>query len=152
METITQIRGSVFETNSSSTHSLIIKSPTEDLVEDGILYLNRLEDKWIINNEEYGTDFLTCRTTYEKVSLLLLLILNLELNDDGKDQLLRIIKDAFDLSDIVYDLSKLEQHYCDEDYDLFKYNDTTEDILERLPYILDRCIDNTEFILKYERY
>lgn len=68
-----KIRNGVFETNSSSTHCLVIeKRKNFDFVlDEGILYLSKLKPLWILTEEEYGEDILVCSDFYSKLASVL---------------------------------------------------------------------------------
>ena len=141
------IRNSVFETNSSSTHSITIGSkvePTnpkiEPLVVDGILYPSRLIQRE--QSLDLGYDNLTttvCSTKDEKAALLVnwLYYTYYEYEDISYEECLNKIS-----------LIKEKCGYCD--IDLFLYSDyyphdDGENILEK--YSLEELID---FVLDSE--
>ena len=64
-----QIRNNVFETNSSSTHSLTIaKSNILDMLEDGVLFINRIP-KIIL--ESSNSSITTATTQLEKLAFVI---------------------------------------------------------------------------------
>ena len=64
-----KIRNSVFETNSSSTHSLTIaKSNILDMLEDGVLFINRIP-KIIL--ESSNSSITTATTQLEKLAFVI---------------------------------------------------------------------------------
>ena len=72
------IRRRVFETNSSSTHSITITGKSDritsevlPLVEDGVIYPERLSSREIDILKDSDISFLVCRTKEEKTALLL---------------------------------------------------------------------------------
>ena len=88
-----QIRSSVFETNSSSTHSFTIeKNMNKSLVDQGVLnYINL--DKLVYKTSENGDWALYCETYEKKFSLIIHTVLNLDCTEEIKNNLLSILKE-----------------------------------------------------------
>lgn len=154
MDTIIQIRESVFETNSSSTHSLVIKKREDasesNLFENGVLYADRLHSYWLNPGTEYGTSYLNCHNFYQKLSLVINLLDNYreDIDEDIIDDLVKYIEERYVLSVV----NKLSFGYI-EYGDPFENCEVKEDFQNILDDLLEKCEDNEyEFVLQHDNY
>lgn len=142
---VTTIRQGVFETNSSSTHSITITNKNEiknipKLIEDNVLYCDNL----VYYNNEFGEDIiiLTCNSTVEKLALLIHWIYSYqeleEFSDEELDKMVNKVREKANLNKIIITSSRY-CHYDDNDNNIFdEYN---------LEELLDLCFDNeTQFL------
>lgn len=143
-------RTSIFETNSSSTHSISIvdyKNSQEDkpnLVQNNILYPNLLYNYEL----HYGeTTVLSCINTPMKLSLLIHWLFeycdNAEISDDIYHEVITKLKEKGNYDDIVFESS--DYYYFDDDNRIFdKYN---------IEELIDFCFnDNIQFIYSINPY
>jgi hypothetical protein len=159
MEGMVNIRKNVFETNSSSTHSITIgniNSKPLELLKDGILNPQLLIDKYVAYNYEYK---IVCYNLEEKLALVTLWILcdRWNVTDEIREELLNIIKEEFNIVKIL-DLKELRFSSQDDDDDiLFDYGYEEEiDIIstkKKLYELINIIKDDSRFIsdIKEER-
>lgn len=160
---IVQTRNSVFETNSSSTHSISInKINTEETVFiiDNVLHVKSLKKISQILDYSGYVRITTCRTLEEKLALVCLYVKELDCYDlkydklieDEKifrNQLLDILKTKFNLTDINFEDANLTGVYSHEENGL--YGETIEEIMDRLNNLIEVIKDDTlQIIDNYE--
>lgn len=134
------IRQNVFETNSSSSHSLVIGYNNEiqgDIeITNGILNVSDLEN-FIIKNGYYDdSEFILCDTKNKKLALAFAIILN-KLDDDEWNNntyyhdLFESLKDKYNIIEVIGEYS----HAWDEEGDLLKLiNVIDENIIVQSKY------------------
>ena len=67
-----KIRHSVFETNSSSSHSLTIAEPNVlDMLEDGVLFINRIPKIILESSNSSNSSITTATTQLEKLAFVI---------------------------------------------------------------------------------
>lgn len=107
------IRNKVFETNSSSTHSISIESNLShgEIFENGILYLQRLENCKQDINDDY---IVTARTRDEKIAFVISYLLSI-LESEEYPEYINKLKTMYNISMIdetkyipIYDEDNLE--------------------------------------------
>ena len=106
------IRNKVFETNSSSTHSISIESNLShgEIFENGILYLQRLENCKQDINDDY---IVTARTRDEKIAFVISYLLSI-LESEEYPEYINKLKTMYNIS--MIDETKYISIYDDEDY------------------------------------
>lgn len=136
----TTIRKNVFETNSSSSHSLVIEeeSKSNDIViKNGILDLNDLND--LITYSGYKNELIRCDTKNKKLAIACAVLVNNIVDDSDyyKTQIAQLdyLKQKYNLTSIIGEL----RHAWDED--------------NNLQTVIDN-IDNDDVVIlsKYENY
>ena len=90
------IRNNVFETNSSSTHSISIESNLSygEIFENGILYLQRLENCKQDINDDY---IVTARTRDEKIAFVISYLLSI-LESEEYPEYINKLKTMYNIS------------------------------------------------------
>ena len=90
------IRNKVFETNSSSTHSISIESNLShgEIFENGILYLQRLENCKQDINDDY---IVTARTRDEKIAFVISYLLSI-LESEEYPEYINKLKTMYNIS------------------------------------------------------
>lgn len=90
------IRNKVFETNSSSTHSISIESNLSygEIFENGILYLQRLENCKQDINDDY---IVTARTRDEKIAFVISYLLSI-LESEEYPEYINTLKTMYNIS------------------------------------------------------
>ena len=112
------IRHNIFETNSSSSHSLVIKDiSSEDIqINNKILNVSDLKN-FIISSEGYNDyEFILCDTKNKKLALAFAIILNkLEYDEDNENtyfhDLFENLKNQYDINEVIGEY----EHAWDED-------------------------------------
>lgn len=102
------IRHNIFETNSSSSHSLVIKDIlSEDIqINNKILNVSDLKN-FIISSDGYNNyEFILCDTRNKKLALAFAIILNkLEYDEDNENtyfhDLFENLKNQYDINDVI---------------------------------------------------
>ena len=137
------VRKNVFETNSSSSHSLVIEKEApirEFVIKDGILNLDILQDYIIYSGYDDQNEFIRCDTKNKKLAIACAVLVNRigdsynEWNETEIGQL-NYLKQKYNLISIIGELS----HAWDED--------------NNLQTVIDN-IDNDDVVIlsKYENY
>ena len=104
----TTVRYNIFETNSSSSHSLVIKDMlSEDIqINNKILNVSDLKN-FIISSDGYNNyEFILCDTRNKKLALAFAIILNkLEYDEDNENtyfhDLFENLKNQYDINDVI---------------------------------------------------
>ena len=117
----TSVRYNIFETNSSSSHSLVIKDIlSEDIqINNKILNVSDLKN-FIISSEGYNDyEFILCDTKNKKLALAFAIILNkLEYDEDNENtyfhDLFENLKNQYDINEVIGEY----EHAWDEDVQL----------------------------------
>ena len=124
------IRNKVFETNSSSTHSISIESNLSygEIFENGILYLQRLENCKQDINDDY---IVTARTRDEKIAFVISYLLSI-LESEEYPEYINKLKTMYNISMI------------DETKYIPIYNEDNLEIDDMI-----RAIDNPNINLSY---
>lgn len=112
------IRHNIFETNSSSSHSLVIKDMlSEDIqINNKILNVSDLKN-FIISSKGYNDyEFILCDTKNKKLALAFAIILNkLEYDEDNENtyfhDLFENLKNQYDINEVIGEY----EHAWDED-------------------------------------
>lgn len=120
------IRHNIFETNSSSSHSLVIKDMlSEDIqINNKILNISDLKN-FIISSGGYNNyEFILCDTKNKKLALAFAIIINkLEYDEDNENtyfhDLFENLKNQYDINEVVGEY----KHAWDEDNQLSKIID-----------------------------
>ena len=102
------IRHNIFETNSSSSHSLVIKDIlSEDIqINNKILNVSDLKN-FIISSDGYNNyEFILCDTRNKKLALAFAIILNkLEYDEDNENtyfhDLFENLKNQYDINEVI---------------------------------------------------
>ena len=138
----TTIRKNVFETNSSSSHSLVIEkeSKSNDIViKNGILDLNDLNDLIMYSSYDDQNELIRCDTKNKKLAIACAVLVN-KIGDDSdyyKTQIAQLdyLKQKYNLTSIIGEL----RHTWDDD--------------DNLQTVIDN-IDNDDVVIlsKYENY
>ena len=137
------IRNKIFETNSSSTHSISIVEceDTKKLVIDNVLHVINLEERvQSISNESF---ILTCKTVDEKAAALCAYIHNIELPEEVES--LEYIKGVLGYTNIIN--SNVDFVHPPE------YGDGLIENFSELYGIVEKVLDpKIKFIMTYENY
>jgi hypothetical protein len=138
----TTIRKNVFETNSSSSHSLVIEkeSKSNDIViKNGILDLNDLNDLIMYSGYDDQNELIRCDTKNKKLAIACAVLVN-RIGDDSEYYQTEInkldfLKNKYNLTSIIGEVN----HAWDED--------------DNLQTVIDN-IDNDDVVIlsKYENY
>lgn len=104
----TTVRYNIFETNSSSSHSLVIKDMlSEDIqINNKILNVSDLKN-FIISSDGYNNyEFILCDTRNKKLALAFAIILNkLEYDEDNENtyfhDLFENLKNQYDINEVI---------------------------------------------------
>ena len=104
----TTVRYNIFETNSSSSHSLVIKDMlSEDIqINNKILNVSDLKN-FIISSDGYNNyEFILCDTKNKKLALAFAIILNkLEYDEDNENtyfhDLFENLKNQYDINEVI---------------------------------------------------
>ena len=130
----TTVRNSVFETNSSSSHSLVIgfeNNISGDIeILNGTLNVSDLEN-FIIKGGYYDdSEFILCDTKNKKLALAFAIILNRLDNDEWNNNtyyhdLFEELKDKYDLVEVIGEYS----HAWDEDGQLQELIDVIDETI-----------------------
>ena len=104
----TSVRYNIFETNSSSSHSLVIKDMlSEDIqINNKILNVSDLKN-FIISSEGYNDyEFILCDTKNKKLALAFAIIINkLEYDEENENtyfhDLFENLKNQYDINEVI---------------------------------------------------
>lgn len=143
------IRKGVFETNSSSTHSITIetigskKILARPLIKDGVLNIDHLQD--YKKKISYSGYILNCESFETKLAIVASYVAGL---DEFKMELLNILKERFELIDI-----KGENYFCPYSecgQNIFPYEGTLEKFTSSLEDLIEIIKDPTKKIIDSE--
>lgn len=151
------IRKKVFETNSSSSHSITINSieapstkECQPLVEMNILYPERLSD--YLQKYTFDESYLVCRTTDQKAAIVCNWIY-VSANTSYVDRLFEIIKREIGYSDIImddYEFTPYTENDFEFDFsDYDSYESCASKLYKLISIIKNPHIEITDKVVPY---
>ena len=113
----TTVRKNIFETNSSSSHSLVIRTIEEKDINilEGVLDIDQLENYSYVSDDSENI-FIFCDTRNKKLALAFAIIINkLEYDEDNENtyfhDLFENLKNQYDINEVIGEY----EHARDED-------------------------------------